>query len=74
MRVRVAEAAEPEFRALVERLSIGSLAIGGSVELVHPSGRAGAREEAELAFLVRAFESARGAERGTLVELLDARR
>jgi hypothetical protein len=73
MRVRLDPAAEVEFGELARKLSVRSLVIGDSVELVHPSGRAGAHEETELAFLVRAFETARGAGRGTLVELLGAR-
>jgi hypothetical protein len=71
MRVRVAADAVGEFGALVGSLGVEAVAIGDSLELVHPTGRAGTAEELELRFLVRAFEAARGAERGSLVEPLD---
>jgi hypothetical protein len=70
MRVRIAPDAASTLNELLEAVEVEALPVGESLELVHPNGCVGPHEDVELAFLVRAFETSRGAARGTLVQVL----
>jgi hypothetical protein len=70
MRVRLESGIGHPLVALLRRCGGQALPLGGTYELVHPSGVSTAEGDVELVFFVRALEAAAGYAPGTGVAII----